>query len=128
MHQPVAWPSDVWLMVSLHLDLPSIERLFATCRALRALGDDSAFAFVARSWYGAEFWEMALSRDTAQKYTSMRAELRSMHDFDCTTRRLGASPWTAVEYAAWWKYEADYRARRRSSSGAKRKPSCGGRV
>ena len=96
---------DLLALVAARLDFSSVERLLASCTALRAFArSDDFYVHLAIQQWGASFWRQARTRRTCL-FGSMRSELRQIHIFEKRVRRLGAPLWTEADYAAFWAAE-----------------------
>ena len=97
-------PSDVIDHICVFLEFDDMERLGATCGALRH--SDSRYAHVAVYQWGNAFWRDALTRPTWRRFVSMRDELRRIHFLQRCCDAWSMPRWNETVIRALWAAES----------------------
>lgn len=105
------FPDDLVACICAHLPFDAMERLGATCRALRH--SDAQYKLVALLQWGKAFWEAAFQRLTHHTYVGMRHELHRMHRHARLCDAHSLARWRAAEFYQFWEAEETYLKSRR---------------
>lgn len=99
-------PDELLERICLLLDFDDMERLGATCHALRH-PDERYFQVAVLQW-GRPFWRDALCRPTWRRFVSMRDEMRQIHLLQRCCDAWSMPRWNESVVRALWKVEANH--------------------
>lgn len=101
----VALSDDELACVCQWLDVIGIDSVACTCKTTHAAFKEPVYKMIATLQWGADFWRIALTRNTKKVFSGMRRELVHLHILYMHCELHSVPMWTIKDFLAFWKYE-----------------------